>query len=460
MRIVRVGLLRVALPALVCALPGAAAGPVTLREAVESAVKNYPAVRAELARVAAAESEVELAGTAYLPRADFAAQVNRATRNNVFGLFFPENVIAPISGPVTGNETWTSTFGSAVGLMFRWEPFDFGLRKANVEVARRRREQAAAGRLATEYEVSLAAADAFFSALAARQAVAAARANVERMEVFARTVSALVAAELRPGADHSRAQAELAQARNEWIAAERQEREQRLILARWMGAAGAEAEIEAGALLGEPPPEENSAADPLRHPLAALQTAGVELVAARRGAIEKEYRPKFEVLSAVYGRGTGARLDGTFKDGANGLAPSTGNWAVGFGVTFPVFDYKQNRVRREIESHHQAEEAARLDEVLDRLKSEVARGRVNVAAARAQAANTPVALEAARSLKVQTQARYNAGLGTVVEVADAQRLLRQAETDDALARLGVWRALFALSAAEGNLEGILARASQ
>jgi outer membrane protein TolC len=67
------------------------------------------------------------------------------------------------------------------------------------------------------------------------------------------------------------------------------------------------------------------------------------------------------------------------------------------------------------------------------------------------AANTPIQLEAARQAAQQAEARYKAGLGIIVEVADAQRLLTQAEIDDALARLGVWRAELALGVAQGDL---------
>ena len=441
-------------------LAEAQSSPVTIREAVEQAAKNYPAIRASMSDVTAAESGIDLAKTAYLPRADFHYQVNRATRNNIFGLTFPNPVIAPISGPAGEDQVGTSTFGAAVGLAFRWEPFDLGLRKSLVALADRIRARAAAGQYVTEYEVSLAAADAFFNALAARQAVTAARANVERMEVFAATVGALVRAELRPGADESRAQAELAQARNELIAVERLEHDQRLLLGRWMGTAGTEVEIAPGALLSDPPAFEEAAANLTGHPVAAAQAANIDVVRALRESIAKEYRPRFEVLSTVYGRGTGARLDGTFQGGGNGLVPNIGNWAVGFGVSFPVFDYKQNQVRREIESHRETAEGARLEEILESLESEVAQARVSVDAARRIAANTPTQLAAAQMLERQAQARYQAGLGTVVEVADAQRLLRQAETDDALAKLGIWRALFALEAAEGDLTDILARGSR
>ena len=67
------------------------------------------------------------------------------------------------------------------------------------------------------------------------------------------------------------------------------------------------------------------------------------------------------------------------------------------------------------------------------------------------AQNTPIQLAAAVASVEQATARYKAGLATIVEVAEAQRLLAQAETDDGLAKLGIWRARLALAAAQGDL---------
>jgi len=53
------------------------------------------------------------------------------------------------------------------------------------------------------------------------------------------------------------------------------------------------------------------------------------------------------------------------------------------------------------------------------------------------------------------RARYDAGLATIVEVADAQSLLAQAEVQDQLARVDVWRALLAAAVAQGDLNPFL-----
>ena len=71
------------------------------------------------------------------------------------------------------------------------------------------------------------------------------------------------------------------------------------------------------------------------------------------------------------------------------------------------------------------------------------------------ARNTPIELQAATANESQARARYQNGLANVIEVAEAQRLLAQAEADDAVARLGVWRALLATAQAHGDLTSFL-----
>ena len=65
--------------------------------------------------------------------------------------------------------------------------------------------------------------------------------------------------------------------------------------------------------------------------------------------------------------------------------------------------------------------------------------------------NTPVQLVAARESEAQARARYDAGLASIVEVAEAQALLAQAEYQNAVARVDVWRALLAQAVARGNV---------
>src|SRR5579872_6661683 len=136
---------------------------LTLPKAVESALKNYPSIRVSQEQINAAAAGIQLARTAYLPHVDALAQVNRATRNNVFGLLLPQSVIPSMSGPVIGTNNLGTAWGSAIGALVSWEPFDFGLRRANVEVANSTRAQSEAALKRTRFEVAVAATDAYLT---------------------------------------------------------------------------------------------------------------------------------------------------------------------------------------------------------------------------------------------------------------------------------------------------------
>jgi outer membrane protein TolC len=178
-----------------------ASKPLTLEEAVDFALKNYPAVQAALARESAARAGISLARTTYLPRADALWQSNRATRNNIFGLLLPQSIVPPISGPVLPITSNRSVWGSAAGLLFSWEPFDFGTRRATVNAARATQNRASAEVGVTQLDVAVAATNAFLTLLAAQERARAAQADADRRGVFAKSIHTLVDNQLRPGVD-------------------------------------------------------------------------------------------------------------------------------------------------------------------------------------------------------------------------------------------------------------------
>src|SRR5436190_6353092 len=91
-------------------------GPLTLGDAIQLALKNYPAIKESRARAQAAAEGVGVAQTAFWPRLDVFGQLNRATTNNVFGLLLPQSVVPSISGPVLGARSLSdNVWGTAAG---------------------------------------------------------------------------------------------------------------------------------------------------------------------------------------------------------------------------------------------------------------------------------------------------------------------------------------------------------
>lgn len=427
---------------------------LTLDQAVELAMKNYPAIRAAKAQSQSAEAGIESAKTNLLPRADLLWQQNRATRNNLFGLLLPQSTLPSISGPQLDGTSLESAWGSAAGLLFSWEPFDFGLRKSQIELAKAQHKQAAATEALTQLDASTVAADAFLTLLAAEQTVRAAQANVERTETLAKAVAVLVTNQLRPGVDSSRAEAELAAAKNQLIQAEQTAELARANLAEAIGMGGANLSIESGKLLELPPNVAPLSLNLSLHPLAMAQTAAVDAAKAKEKVSEKLWVPRFNWQSAVYGRGSGARLDGTFNN-SRGLYPDTFNWASGITMSFSAMDFFGVRARRKAEANATLAEQARYDQVVNTLKTQDVRARILIESARKIAANNEIQVKAAAETLTRAKVRYEYGLANIIEVADAQRLLAQAEIEAAVAKLAVWRAMLAGAKLQGDLKPFL-----
>jgi outer membrane protein len=423
----------------------------TPEEAVDFALKNYPAVRASLEQANAARAGVGLARTDYLPRTDMLWQGNRASRNNVFGLLLPQAVIPAVSGPVLSTTSTQGVWGSAAGLLFSWEPIDFGARRARVNSARAAANQANDQLALTRLDVAVATINSFLTLVAAEQTVHAAQADLERREVLAKSVHVLVDNQLRAGADASRADAELARARANLARALQQQETSRAALANILGIADAKVEVREARFAEMPTENLPSTSTLSTHPLASAQEARVQELRSQVHLLDRSYYPKLNLQSAVYGRGTGANTDGTFQGGTNGLGIDQSNWAVGLTVTFPLFDIFSIRARKGIELANARTEAARYDQTIQDLTGQLKKAQASLDGARKVAEATPVELQAARATETQERARYQAGLATLVDVSDAQSLLVQAEIDDALARLAVWQNLASLAAAQGDL---------
>ncbi len=431
---------------------GAASKVFTLEEAVDFALKNYPAVRASLERVNAAQASVGLARANYLPRTDMLWQGNRATRNNIFGLLLPQPIIPSVSGPVLSSTSNEGVWGSAAGLLFSWEPFDFGYRRAEMDAARAAQNRATAEVAITRLDVSVATINAYLTLLAAEETVRATQADVQRREVLTKSVHVLVENQLRPGADASRADAELARARIGLARAQQREEVSRAVLVDILGIAETRVEVQAGPLVSPPPEATPSAPAISTHPIAEAQQARVQELLSQVRILDRAYYPRFNYQSAVYGRGSGANTDGTFAGGSNGLGLERSNWAAGLTVTFPLFDIFSIRARRGIALANERAEAARYDQAIQDLTGQLRQAQASLEGARHVAENTPVELQAARETETQVRVRYQAGLATIVDVSDSQSLLVQAEIDDALARLAVWQNLASVAASQGDLQ--------
>ncbi|TMB27233.1 MAG: TolC family protein [Deltaproteobacteria bacterium] len=423
-------------------------GPLMLDQAVGFAIAHHPALQAEASAEEVRREQVSVARADYLPSVDLSLQVNAGTGNVLRGGLYSMKGIPVVSGPPTGRSFNDASLGSLVGVGVSWDAIGLVQKMAEVDAALADEAQARATVQARRLAIAFAAADQFLDVLARAETVRSARAAVERERVFDTIVEALAKQELRPAADASRARAELALAATQLIRAEQAEAVSRTELARALGIAGARIEIAGGNLLA---PVAAPAETKAKHPLVIEAEAAERAARARKHAVELTYLPRLDLFASLWVRGSGLTSGTLPPSPAEGIRPDTPNWLTGLSLSLPVLELVTVRARSRIEAAQVQVADARKREVMQAVQAQMDAARQILDAAHKEAANTPIALEAARASESQAISRYRSGLAGVVEVADAQRLLAQAEIEDAVARLNVRRGELLLARAIGDL---------
>jgi outer membrane protein TolC len=452
----------IGLAAAAAAIPAAATAAgeggkaLSLSEAVEYALGHSPRVRGVEAARSVAKERIDVARAGLLPNLSLAAQLNRATGNVVPGSLFGMPGIPNVSGPPRGRSFDSGVFGSAVGAGATWDVLLLARQMAVVDSALAEEGRAEAAMDALRLDVAFTAADRFLTALSRGEVVRAARAGVDRDRVFVQIVKVLVEQALRPGVDLSRAQAELSIAEAQLIRSEQTEAVARIELAQALGEPRLNVRPLPGPLLSVQPGAAAPATKP--HPALVEADAAVATAEKRQQAVSLEYLPRIELVGALWTRGSGLADLGKASPG-DGLIPDTPNWAAGINFAWPLLETVGARARARAESANVEVSSARRAELGTLIDAQLLDAAAVADGARRVAAETPVAVAAARAAETQATARYKSGLATVLEVAEAQRLLTDAEIQDAEARLAVWSGLLLAARAAGDLAPFLTLAS-
>jgi outer membrane protein TolC len=185
--------------------------------------------------------------------------------------------------------------------------------------------------------------------------------------------------------------------------------------------------------------------------------AAVRQVQAQEKVLNRSDYPRIFLGAEAFGRGSEVLNNGSIIGNWNGLAPGRGNWVAGLTITFPnIFDFKALGAQKQMAKANERSQRALYDRTIQDLTGQLQTALAQLKSAQLVAQQTPIELAAARASETQSRARYAASLATLVEVADAEGLLAQAEMDDAVARLNVWHSLFNVAYAQGDLEPFLA----
>ncbi|MBK9519559.1 MAG: TolC family protein [Anaeromyxobacter sp.] len=414
--------------------PGAGAGaaaaspsgdqPLTLAVAEATALANQPALRAAAAQVRAARARVGQATAALLPQASATASAFRS---------------GPASVAPSGLAGTSTDY--ALGLSGSQLLFDAGSwyrASAARASAGAQEETARATRLAVVLEVR----SAWFQAAAARDLVAVARETLANREAHLRQVSGFIEVGTRPAIDLAQARADRANAEVQRITAETDLAVAHARLNLAMGVDGATdyplAEAEFPALDGEE---------------AALAALLAEALAARPdvAARQRQHQAQEATVRATTGDFLPSlAASGRVAEAGPQVDATSRSWSLGLTLSWPFLEGGRTRAqaaeaRAGLEALDAGDEALR-----QQVRLELTQAQLAVRSARASLAASGEVVASARERLRLAEGRYQAGLGSGLELSDAQVGFTAAAAQEVKAR-------FTLALARAQLATALGR---
>ena len=384
---------------------------LTLSAAIAQALKTQPTVRQAKAQTRAAEGRVGQARAGYLPQVTGTAAYQRTTGN-----FAPRPGAIPntTTGVVVRSPSPSLTTYDFYNLSLTASQliYDFGQTNGRWSAAESAVDASVASEAAIRLQTVMNVQSAFYQAWAERALVNVADETLANQVRHLEQIEASVKVGVRPEIDLAQARANVANARVQLINTQNAYEAAKNQLNAAMGVmANTDYEVadeEAPAI-----DEEDGPIDPLvkraldaRPDIVALERqrdAQNKTIRSLRGG----YGPSLVASSTASEQGTQL----------NGLVP---NWNIGLTLTWPIFQGGLTTGQiREAEANLESTDA-QLTALKIQIRTQVDQSRLAVRAAKSSIGAADEALTNARLQLKLAEGRYSAGVGSIIELADAQ----------------------------------------
>jgi outer membrane protein len=431
---------------------------MTLAEALAYAHAHEPAIRAALAEIATEQANAKVPRAAWQPTFAASAQIFAATANNTTASYLvtDQMAIPRIGGTTSVSESgagWQPYASTFAGVSALQEVFDFGTIAARTAVADANVVVSKHSADAQRLDVELGVEEAYFGVYAAKGVLKASEDAYERSKTHRDLAKAGVQSGLRSPIELTRAEATLAQFDIARIRAKGGVPIAQSVLAASIGAPEMTIDVSGPAPTSAEIPSlaEAIRAAAAKDPL--LQEAVARLAAQEKNtvAIGATLRPNLFATGTFSGRAGGERPSGTgvVPDGS-GFLPDVPNWDIGLVLSWTVFDGVMLASR----NASRVAESVRKEQIAlyrEREVAAVTQAYIQVTVARDAVPALEDAVRGALANYAQADARFRAGLGNAVELADAEDLRTTADVQLALGLFAVARAraIFGRAIAEG-----------
>jgi outer membrane protein len=410
---------------------------LSLDEAVAVALETQPTIQARLSDYAAARYRVDQAMSPLLPQVVGSWDIGRTQS---VGQTFPNASRTP-GGPrgngvtVTSIQEWPENTVARVSLSQLL--FDFGKTFASTEAARRLSDVAFEDIELQRQLVTLTVKESFTNINFAQRLIRVQEQALERANLNLKSAQGFFQVGTRPKSDVTRAEVDVANARVDLIRARNAERIARVALNTAMGiTASTPTQIQ----------------DNLIYRAVTLDPAQLLSVAQRQRPEARQARLRVDQADALARRTVRDFFPDITGTGTYGASRTDMNeiWDITFALTWTLYDGGNRIARyREAKANWDSAKSNVKATELD-ISRDVEQAQINVTEANERIGAAQTAVASAQENFRLAQGRFDAGVGTILELTDAQLALTQSQNTEAQALADYQIALAQLDRAVGR----------
>ena len=429
------------------AASGEPAGKLSLARAESLAIQHQPNVAVAAGQTESSEGRVEEARAGYLPQALITGVYQRTTGNfapRPGGL--PSRAVNTMTGMpiIEASPSWSSrtynyfNFGASASQLI----YDFGQTNGKWHAAQASRDAARDNERTVRVQTLFGVRRAYLQARAQAELLLVAQDTVNNQEKHVTQSQGFVRAGMRPDIDLATVRTELANAKVQLVTASNNLVLARATLNQSMGLPATTryelAEDDVAPIDGE-----DGSVDELMNQALKSRPELANLANQRRAQ-----ELTVQALKGGYGPALGATAGGT--EAGTQLDNMVPNWYLGLSLTWPILQGGLTRGQvREATGTLATLTASQQAELLQ-IRIDVEQAQLAVIAAKSTIAAATEALTNAREQRRRAERRYETGLGSAIELGDAQGAATAAAAQEVTARFSLGTARAQLLAALGG----------
>jgi adhesin transport system outer membrane protein len=428
-----------------------------LKELLERVAGNAPSLATDSMALRIREARLEAVNHNRIPSLKLNYQVDAGTNNNLPGGYFSYGIV-PGNSRVRTEGNSSTALGDLGIAAFDWQLYDFGgfeaerkLARSDVQVEQSRFEQ-------SKFELQAFSINSYIQLLRINDLLSIQSLNIERNTEIRRSIQSLAKSGIIAGVDTSIAESELSRARLSYLELSGQYKQIQLQLSAISGLR-ADTIIPdtsfAYQLIAYYTQKELPGTIVEDHPVIQYYKSLYANSLDRENLIRKSYNPKVSLQAAVWGRGSSISAADEFRELPKGIGFERGNYLVGLGISFNVFDLRRKKFQLNVQKANSEYALKALDEQQSQLSLRIQQTDAELEIARQRLLEIPRQLEAAKAAYRQKFSLYRNGLTNIVDLNVALNILYRAETDFTNANYAYLRALLQRAVNENQLEALL-----